>query len=147
MMQMFHSLRSAATCVLLSASIAVGGFSAAVGAESTPVAWPSVKSTVGKDPRIEARIAALLGQLTLEQKVAQMVQADIRYTTPEDVRKYRIGSILNGGGAFPGNNKHAPVADWVSLADRFYDASMDSSQGGPAIPVFWGTDAFTATTT
>ena len=70
-----------------------------------------------------------------------MVQADIRYITPEDVRKYRIGSILNGGGAFPGNNKHAAVADWVSLADQFYDASMDASQGGPAIPVFWGTDA------
>ena len=33
------------------------------------------------------------------------------------------------------------VSDWVSLADRFYDASMDTSQGGPAIPVFWGTDA------
>jgi beta-glucosidase len=154
MMKMFHSLRSAASCVLLGASIAVGGFSAAcaatsapvvggslVSAGSAPVAWPLVKSPVVRDPRIEARITALLGQLTLEQKVAQMVQADIRYTTPEDVRKYRIGSILNGGGAFPGNNKHATVADWVSLADRFYDASMDTSQGGPAIPEFWGTDA------
>ena len=138
-MKMFHSLRSAASCVLLGASIAVGGFSAAgaaasapvvggslVSAGSAPVAWPLVKSPVVRDPRIEARITALLGQLTLEQKVAQMVQADIRYTTPEDVRKYRIGSILNGGGAFPGNNKHATVADWVALADRFYDASMDT---------------------
>jgi beta-glucosidase len=142
MKMMFYSLRSAATCVLLGASIAVGGCSAAVARESAPVvAWPSVKSPVVKDPRIEARITALLGQLTLEQKVAQMVQADIRYITPEEVGKYRIGSVLNGGGAFPANNKHATVADWVSLADRFYAASMDSSQGGPAIPVFWGTDA------
>ena len=140
-MKMFHSLRSAAACVLLGVSIAVAGFQGALGAESAPVAWPAVKSSVAKDPRIEARITALLGQLTLEQKVAQMVQADIRYTTPEDVRKYRLGSILNGGGAFPGNNKHAAVADWVALADRFYDASMDTSQGAPAIPVFWGTDA------
>jgi beta-glucosidase len=141
MMKMFHSLRSAATCVLLGVSITVGGYQGALGAESAPVAWPAVKSSVAKDPRVEARITALLGQLTLEQKVAQMVQADIRYTTPEDVRKYRLGSILNGGGAFPGNNKHAAVADWVALADRFYDASMDASQGAPAIPVFWGTDA------
>jgi beta-glucosidase len=154
MMKMFHSWRAAASCVLLSASIAVGGFAAAGAAASTPVvsgstvsaggapvAWPLVKSPVAQDPRIEARITALLGQLTLEQKVAQMVQADIRYVTPEDVRKYRIGSILNGGGAFPGNNKHATVADWVSLADQFYDASMDTSQEGPAIPEFWGTDA------
>jgi beta-glucosidase len=82
-----------------------------------------------------------LRQLTLEQKVAQMVQPDIRYVTPDDVRKYRLGSILNGGGAFPAMNKHADISDWVVLADRFYDASMDASQGAPAIPVFWGTDA------
>jgi beta-glucosidase len=151
MMKMFYSLRSAASHVLLGASIALCGFSAALGAEGVPppshataqqeVAWPLVKSPVAKDPRIEARVQSLLGQLTLEQKVAQMAQADIRYITPEEVRKYRIGGILNGGGAFPGNNKHATIADWVSLADRFYDASMDSTQGGPAIPVFWGTDA------
>ncbi len=79
--------------------------------------------------------------MTLEQKVGQMVQAEIRDVTPEDVRKYRLGSILNGGGAFPNNNKHAAVADWVALADRFYDASMDTSGGAPAIPIIWGTDA------
>jgi beta-glucosidase len=96
---------------------------------------------VHRDPRIEARISELLRKLTLEQKVAQMVQADIRYVTPEDVKMYRLGSILNGGGAFPGNEKHAAVSDWVALADRFYDASMDSTGGAPAIPIMWGTDA------
>ncbi|MFL6601865.1 MAG: glycoside hydrolase family 3 protein [Steroidobacteraceae bacterium] len=90
---------------------------------------------------MEARISELLRKLTLEQKVAQMIQADIRYVTPEDVKTYRLGSILNGGGAFPGNEKHAAVSDWVTLADRFYDASMDSSGGAPAIPIMWGTDA------
>lgn len=94
-----------------------------------------------KDPRIEARISELLRKLTLEQKVAQMVQADIRSVTPQDVRQFRLGSILNGGGAFPGNNKHASVSDWVALADQFYDASMDTSGGAPAIPIVWGTDA------
>jgi beta-glucosidase len=94
-----------------------------------------------RDPRTEARISELLRKLTLEQKVAQMIQADIRYVTPEDVKTYRLGSILNGGGAFPGNEKHAAVSDWVALADRFYDASMDTSGGAPAIPIMWGTDA------
>src|SRR5260370_39963987 len=105
------------------------------------VAWASAASTVAQDPRIEARIADLLRHLTLEQKVAQMVQADIRYVTPEDVKTYRLGSVLNGGGAFPGGNRHATVADWVGLVDRYYDASMDSTGGAPAIPVIWGTDA------
>jgi beta-glucosidase len=108
---------------------------------ATPVSWPAAASMVHKNPRIEGQIADLLRRLTPEQKVAQMVQADIRYATPEDVRKYRLGSILNGGGAFPGNNKHASIASWVDLADRFYDASMDTSTGAPAIPIVWGTDA------
>ena len=83
-----------------------------------------------QDPQIEAKIAALLARMTLEHKVGQMVQADIRSVAPEDVRKYRLGSVLNGGGTFPGENKHASVADWVALADRFYDASMDTADGG-----------------
>ena len=94
-----------------------------------------------QDNAIEAKVAALLARMTLEQKVGQMVQPDIRSVTPDDVRKYRLGSVLNGGGAFPGENKHASVADWVALADRFYDASMDTANGALAIPIIWGTDA------
>ena len=105
------------------------------------VQWPRVTSPVAADPAMEAKIADLIARMTLEQKVGQMVQAEIRDVTPEDVRKYRLGSILNGGGAFPNNNKHATVADWVKLADRFYDASMDTAGRAPAIPVIWGTDA------
>src|SRR5216683_6582885 len=137
-------------CLTL-AAIALSGVCAVFGSssagEGSPVAapqsmiWPSVASPVPREPLMEARIADLLRHLTLEQKVAQMVQADIRYVTPEDVRTYRLGSILNGGGAFPANDKYAKVSDWVALADRYYDASMDSSEGAPPIPVIWGTDA------
>ena len=104
-------------------------------------AWPEMTSPLPKDPALEARIVELLGHMTLEQKVAQMVQADIRSVTPADVKTYRLGSVLNGGGAFPHDDKHASVADWVTLADQFYDASMDTSTGAQAIPIMWGTDA------
>jgi beta-glucosidase len=98
-------------------------------------------ASADQDPQIEGKVAALLARMTLEQKVGQMVQAEIRSVTPEDVRKYRLGSVLNGGGAWPGENKHASVAAWVALADGFYDASMDTANGAPAIPIMWGTDA------
>ncbi len=114
---------------------------AADAAQSSRVQWPRVTSPVPGDPQMEQKIAALLKSMTLEQKVGQMVQAEIRDATPEDARKYRLGSILNGGGAFPNNNKRASVSDWVKLADRFYDASMDTSGNAPAIPIIWGTDA------
>jgi beta-glucosidase len=101
--------------------------------------WSAASADQNSD--IEAKIAALLARMTLEQKVGQMVQPDIRSVTPDDVRKYRLGSVLNGGGAWPGGNKHASVGDWVALADSFYDASMDTAGGAPAIPIMWGTDA------
>jgi len=113
----------------------------AAAAPPAAVQWPHVTSEVQKDPQLEARIAALLQQLTLEQKVGQMVQPDIRSVTPKDVRTYRLGSVLNGGGAWPGNDKHAKISDWLALADAYYDASMDTSSGAPAIPIIWGTDA------
>jgi beta-glucosidase len=136
----------AAVCsTLLHASSTAGhadGSDAARSESASPrVTWPRVASDVRPDPKIEARIATLLKQLTLEQKVAQMTQADIRSVTPDDVRKYRLGSILNGGGAWPANDKHSTIADWVALADQFYDASVDTSGGAPAIPIMWGVDA------
>src|SRR5262245_42239576 len=97
-------------------------------------------ASAAADSEVEAKVAALLARMTLEQKVGQMVQPDIRSVTPDDVRKYRLGSVLNGGGAWPGEKKTASVGDWVALADRFYDASMDTANGQLAIPIMWGTD-------
>ncbi|HEY8569062.1 glycoside hydrolase family 3 protein [Microbulbifer sp.] len=103
--------------------------------------WPQLHSGIAKDPAVEARIDELLGKMSIEEKVGQMIQVEIRAATPDDVKQYHIGSILNGGGAFPYDNKHASVADWVALADAYYNASMDTSDGGVAIPMIWGTDA------
>ena len=79
-------------------------------------------------------------RMTLEQKVGQMTQADIRSVTPDDVRRYYIGSILNGGGAWPAMNMHSSVDDWLKLSDAFYRASM-STDMKVKVPVIWGTDA------
>lgn len=118
----------------------VAASSGASPAAAAAVEWPRVTSAVPRDSQVEARITELLGKLTLEQKVAQMVQPDIRWATPADVKKYKLGSVLNGGGAWPANKKNASISDWVAIADRYYDASMDTSNG-PAIPVIWGVDA------
>lgn len=119
-------------------------------AETQPVAsadasaelkdWPALESSFKQDPAIEARVAEILASMTLEQKVGQMVQPEIKAISPADVRKYYIGSVLNGGGSWPAMNKHATVEDWVKLADAYYDASMSTDAKIP-VPVIWGTDA------
>ncbi|MCV2885928.1 putative glycoside hydrolase [Aestuariibacter sp. AA17] len=103
--------------------------------------WPKVDVSFPKDEQVQQRVDTLLSSLTLEQKVAQVIQPEIRDVTIEDMRKYGFGSYLNGGGAFPNNNKHASVDDWVALAEAMYQASIDDSLDGTAIPTMWGTDA------
>ena len=102
--------------------------------------WPAMQAATAPDPAIEAQVKAIVAGMTLEQKIGQMTQPDIRSVTPDDVRRYYIGSILNGGGAWPGMNKHASVADWLKLSDDFYRASM-STDMRVKVPVIWGTDA------
>lgn len=102
--------------------------------------WPHIDSAIKTDPELEARVREIVSGMTLAQKVGQMTQAEIKSITPEEVREYYIGSVLNGGGSWPGQDKHASVADWVALADRLYDASMATDMTVP-IPIIWGTDA------
>lgn len=92
-------------------------------------------------PEVERKIDAFLEQMTLEQKVGQMVQGEIKSVTPEDVLKYGLGSVLNGGGSFPNGDRHAEPADWLALADSYFLASKDTSGGNAGIPIIWGTDA------
>ena len=110
-------------------------------AAATKVEWPAIKSAVQKDPIVESRITELLTRMTLEEKVGQLIQPEIRHVTPEDVKQYHLGSVLNGGGSTPAGNKYATMQDWVKLADSFYNASVDKSNGRIGIPIMWGTDA------
>ncbi|PCK07970.1 MAG: beta-glucosidase [Alteromonadaceae bacterium] len=108
---------------------------------ANPELWPVAHSKVKRDQKVESKIEEILGGLTLKQKVAQLVQPEIRAITVEDMREYGFGSYLNGGGAFPNNDKYATMADWVALADDLYHASVDDSIDGTTIPTMWGTDA------
>lgn len=103
--------------------------------------WPQLTIPHKNQPDVEKRVADLLAKMTLEQKVAQMIQPEIRDITVEDMRKYGFGSYLNGGGSYPNQDKHATPADWIALADAMFQASMDDSLDGISIPTMWGTDA------
>ncbi len=103
--------------------------------------WPRLELPVAQDPAIEQAITELMAGMTLQQKIAQMIQPEIRDITVEDMRKYGFGSYLNGGGAFPNDDKYATPADWIALAEAMYQASVDASIDGSSIPTMWGTDA------
>src|SRR3954465_1619898 len=110
-------------------------------AEVHPAIWPSPKWPFDKDAALEEKVATLLKKMTVEEKVGQVIQGDIASMKPEDMKKYHLGSILAGGGSAPGGNERAPAKDWLKLADDFYAASIDTSNGGTGIPMIWGIDA------
>ncbi|MEC8489118.1 MAG: glycoside hydrolase family 3 N-terminal domain-containing protein, partial [Pseudomonadota bacterium] len=103
--------------------------------------WPKLDIEVKTNATVETKVEEILSTMTIEQKIAQMIQPEIRNITVEDMRKYGFGSYLNGGGAFPNNDKHATPEDWVALAEKLYQASIDDSLDGSTIPTMWGTDA------
>ena len=106
-----------------------------------PELGPKGCSPLPPDPALEARVRALLAKMSVEQKVGQMIQADIKSVTPDDVRTYHLGSILAGGNSKPAGQPYPTAPQWQALSDAFYRASMDTSGGRLAIPVLFGIDA------
>jgi beta-glucosidase len=102
--------------------------------------WPAIKGRLPADPALEARVQKIVASMSLTQKIGQMTQAEIKSITPAQVTKFYIGSVLNGGGSWPGGNKHAGIADWLALSDRYYDASM-ATDAAIKLPIIWGIDA------
>lgn len=123
---------------LVSMGLMTAGCDAPPRADSVDLSCASVANDAAA---MDLCAEAIVGQMAVEQKVAQLIQGEIRGLTPDDVRKYGLGSVLNGGGAFPGGDKYASPQDWVDLADAYYSASIDGSEGSAAIPIVWGTDA------
>ncbi len=106
-----------------------------------PEDWPLQQTVTRRDADMEQRIADLLARMTLEEKVGQLMQPDIGSVTPAQVREFNLGSVLNGGSSAPGNDLRNTPDSWLALADEFWQASTDTSDGGVGIPVIWGTDA------
>ena len=103
--------------------------------------WPRVGQTILMDPKIEAKITGLLERMTLEEKVGQMVMAEVKAISPSDLRKYHIGGLLNAGGSWPTGKVDGPTSSWLAMADVFHKASVSKKSKRVAIPVIWGTDA------
>ena len=86
-----------------------------------------------------AEVEKILNSMTIEEKVGQVIMADLDFVKPSDLKKYPLGGILNGGNTSPRGKLKSTPAEWKSLAQEFHDESI--GRGGAAIPVLWGTDA------
>jgi beta-glucosidase len=85
----------------------------------------------------ELRARDLLGQMTIDEKIGQMMQVDFLALAPhpEDVTRLALGSVLNGGSSDPPDNSPGTWADAVDALQKRALATRLK------IPLLYGIDA------
>ena len=80
----------------------------------------------------------MLSQMTLDEKIGQMVQADMLAlkNNKDDVRKYYLGSVLSGGSSDPASGNSAK--DWLNAVEEFKSEALQTRL---KIPLIYGIDA------
>jgi len=95
----------------------------------------AISTYLDSSASVSARVADLLGQMTLDEKVGQMCQASKGYIPAADVKNYLMGSVLSGGGEAPSPN--TPQA-WADMTDTFQSYALSTRL---RIPILYGSDA------
>ena len=104
---------------------------------SAGILEPQRRSSVRSLKANDAKVQALLSQMTLEEKVGQMIQVNqASLKDPSDVEKYFLGSLLSGGSSDPktGNG----LVDWTDHYDSLQSRTQNTRL---RIPILYGIDA------
>jgi len=81
-------------------------------------------------------VEALLGQMTLEEKIGQMTQVDRgALIDGTEIHDFLMGSVLSGGDSLPRPNT---PETWAELYDRLQSQALSTRLG---IPILYGIDA------
>ena len=99
------------------------------GSPSSGRAWMDATKSV------DVRVAALLGQMTLDEKIGQMTQIEKNAIDAPTAASFNLGSILSGGGGYPDPN--TPQA-WYDMVNAYQQAALRTRLG---IPIIYGVDA------
>jgi beta-glucosidase len=129
-------------------ALAVVSFTAACGS-ATPTSTPnaSIPAASGAPsgssarPWMDAtkpvadRVAALLGQMTLDEKIGQMTLVEKNAIDAAKAGAFSVGSILSGGGGSPDPN--TPRA-WYDMVNGYQTSALGTRLG---VPIIYGVDA------
>jgi beta-glucosidase len=85
----------------------------------------------------DTRVNDLLSQMSLDEKIGQMVQADMNAVKDlSDIQKYGFGSMLSGGSSDPAAGNTAQ--DWLNAVNNFKSWALKTRL---KIPLLYGIDA------
>jgi beta-glucosidase len=128
--------------LLISGSLGGAVMAQTPSAVAHPALWPVAASPSAiTDAKTEAFITELMSRMSLEEKVGQTIQADGSTITPDDLRKYPLGSVEAGGNTAPGGDDRAAPPKWVAWIKAYRAVALESRTGHTPIPIIFGIDA------
>jgi beta-glucosidase len=85
---------------------------------------------------VDQRVAALLSQMTLDEKIGQMTQIEIGGVDPAGTASALLGSVLSGGDGNPKGVDNT-AQNWYAMVKSYQDAATGTRLG---IPILYGAD-------
>lgn len=100
------------------------------------VAVPDASKAGDRNARFERKAEELLKQMTLDEKIGQMVQADMNAVKDNaDIQKYAFGSMLSGGDSDPSD---ITTKGWLKACQEYQSWALKTRL---KIPLLYGIDA------
>jgi len=85
---------------------------------------------------VDRRVESLLSQMTLDEKIGQMVQVDMNALRDKaDIQKYFLGSMLSGANSHPSDNR---AQTWLQVVNEYQSWALKTRL---KIPLLYGVDA------
>ena len=99
--------------------------------------WLTASLVAAATPDLDPRVESLLAQMTLDEKIGQMVQVDsMALKDKADVQKFFLGSVLSGGNSDPADG-NSPQS-WLNFVTEFQNQALQTRL---KIPLLYGIDA------
>ncbi len=107
----------------------------------SPFLFCTILTTASAAPlpfsQYDNQVASLLAQMTLDEKIGQMVQVDLlAITNKDDIQTYFIGSVLSGGDSKPAGENDPQT--WLNTVNDLQSHALKTRL---KIPLIYGIDA------
>lgn len=93
------------------------------------------ESLYNEEKSVDENISLFLNEMTLKEKVGQMLQVEHQSISLNDIQKFYIGSVMAAGGSVPEQNT---VGGWRNMTSQYKAAA---SRTRLAIPLLFAVDA------
>lgn len=97
--------------------------------------YNELESLYDEKKSVDENISIFLNEMTLEEKIGQMLQVERRSISSKDIQKFFIGSVLAAGGSVPEKNT---MEEWRKMTDEYKTAASGTRLG---IPLLFAIDA------